>query len=133
MKDAVALSILIALGFRLVLREFLLHAIAVSLIISFALLAYSTKMALTKLYSLQFHWKESALPICCAVALGVCGLIYHNTSNCSMPRLVALELGFGLVFLGVCFYYGVRWVQILCALMFPQTWKLETADHLMQP
>lgn len=122
-----ALLILIALSTRLAPREFLLHAIAVSLVLSFALLAFCTKMSLTKLYGVQVHWKESALPICCAVALGAIGLTYHNTSNCSVPRLAMLELGFGLLFLGVGFYSGARWVRFLRNLVFQQAWTLETA------
>jgi O-antigen/teichoic acid export membrane protein len=133
MVSLIVLSILIVLGVKLVAREFLLHAIAVSLVLSFALLAYTTKMSLTKLYSVQVRWKESALPACCAVLLGGIGLAYHNTSNCLASRLAALELGFGLVFLGVCFCSGVRWVQLLRILVFRQTQTLETSGQLVRP
>lgn len=129
MVALVALLIMIILSVSLAPQEFLLRAVAISLVLSLALLAYGTKMALTKLYAVRMHWKESALPICSALILGTIGLAYHRTSGCSLQRVAVLELFFGLAFLAACFCSGARWVQFLYVLAFRQTSGLESAGH----
>ena len=120
-----ALSILLTLSTSLAPREFLLHAIAISLVLSFTLLAYSTKTSVVTLYGVQVLWKQSVLPICGAIVLGAIGLTYHKLSNGSLLWLAVLELGFVVVFLSVCFCSGARWVQLI--------WKLVTAGLDGQP
>ncbi len=126
-ESLITLLVLIALSIRLVPREFLLHAIAISLVASWALLAYCTGFSLAKLYQVRVNWREEFLPISYAVVLGAIGLTYHRISSGSLLQLAALELGFGLAFVCMCFYSGACWVQFLWAMMFRVEPAVETA------
>jgi O-antigen/teichoic acid export membrane protein len=128
-----ALLIMIALGILVVPREFSLHAIAIFLVLAFALLAYLTRLSLTKLYDVQVHWKESAIPIVCALVLGLLGLAYHKILPGLLLPLAVVELIFTLTFLGVCFYCKVRWVRLLSTMLFRPESTEETVSELVLP
>ncbi len=128
----IAFLIMIGLSAHLAPREFVLHAVAISLTLAFTLLAYATRMSLTELYGVQVQWRESGVPIFCAMVLAVLGLMYRKISNGSLLHLAVLELVFSLVFLGVCFCSGVRWVQLLAKLVFRPRSTREITDPLVQ-
>jgi O-antigen/teichoic acid export membrane protein len=122
-----ALLFLIVLVIKTAPREFLLHAIAIALVISLSLLAYSTSLSLRRLYRVRVHWKESFLPLCNAILLGAIGLAYHRIASGSLLELAGLQLGFGLLFLGMCYYSEASWVRFLWTTVFRLKSVAETA------
>ncbi len=129
----VVLVVLIALSVWLAPPGLLLHAIATSLVVALATLAYCTRRGLTAIYSLRIRWDESPLPMGCAMVLGIAGAAYDHTSDVSLAALSFLELGFTLVFVGVCYWCGARWVRVLFALLEGRQPKLATGNHVGQP
>jgi O-antigen/teichoic acid export membrane protein len=127
----VALSIMVALSTQVVPRELLLHAIAISLVLTFMLLAYATRLSLANLYDVRVRWKESGISVFWATILGALGFVYHQSSQGTLLHLAALELIFTLAFLGACFYSGVRWARLLSAMVFRHEVDLETANQLV--
>jgi O-antigen/teichoic acid export membrane protein len=123
----VALLIMVALSTQVVPRELLLHAIAISLVVTFILLAYATRLSLTHLFDVQVQWKESGISVFWATVLGAFGLAYHRSSQGTLVHLAALELIFTVLFLGACFYSGVPWVRLLSKMVFRHEGDAENA------
>jgi hypothetical protein len=103
------------------------------LVLAFALLAYATRLSLTKLYGVRVHWKDSYVPVFYAMVLGAAAFTYHNISYGSLPHLAVLELVFGLTFLGACFWSRVPWIQLVWTMVSRPDSTHETADQLVQP
>ena len=115
-----ALLSMIAVNIRFAQPDSLLSAIAVSLVLIFVLLAYLTSRSLTSLYQIKTKWKESTIPMCCALAIGGIGVAYHSISRGSILQLAVVELVFVAIFAVVCFRLKTRWVRLLWSLAFPE-------------
>jgi O-antigen/teichoic acid export membrane protein len=121
---------LITLCSWLVPRPFLLHAIAMALVLVLILLAYLTRASLARLFQVRPQWKESFWPMSCALALGGAGLVYATSSDVSLLHWVAVELLFAATFIAVCSWSGAPWVQFLWARMFRPAAEAEPAPPL---
>lgn len=132
MVSLVTLLLLMALDTILVRQDLLLHALAASSTVAFALLADLTRLSLVKLYGVRVLWKESIVPIVCTTVAGAISLTYHNAGNVSLAPLIGLELSFGFAFLAVCLCSGVRWAQLLRTMVFQQDLTEETVGEPVQ-
>lgn len=112
------LTVLCAASVVLAPRDMLLHCIALSLVLSLGVLAYATRISLVRLFSLQPDWRQSAVPISCAMVLASVALACHGFSELNIIQVAALELVFGSVFFAFCYFSGTSWVQFVWSLVF---------------
>jgi O-antigen/teichoic acid export membrane protein len=125
-----ALGLMISLSLWTVPRSFLVHAVAMSLVLSLGILAFLTAASLSTLYAVRLEWKESIIPICSAFAFGAVALACRHWFGLHPFALGTLELLLGSAFLLVCFRSGVPWVQLVWRLLFPHQATLQNYQRV---
>jgi len=128
-----ALGLMISLSPWMVPRAFLVHAIALSLVVSLAILAFLTAASLSALYAVRLKWRESIIPIWSAFAFGAVALACRRWFSIHRFALGTLELLLGSAFLLACFRSGVPWARLVWKLLFPHQAPLQNHQRVTQP
>jgi O-antigen/teichoic acid export membrane protein len=125
-----AMAIMLFGSIKFLPQHKLLDAFAISLVLTLAVTALTTKLSLRRLYGVRTQWRDSLLPIGFAIVLGLIASLFNQVG--SWIWLVTFQICSGLIFLALCFYSKVGWLQYLWILAWRERIRVSTSNAVAQ-